>query len=147
MTLRQKLLLAQAPLLLALAVLSGLALHTISSLGVSSQTILQENYRSVLAAQRMKEAIERMDSVSGEIFNIGGGPENTISLLELLEWLQRHCDRPVLCSFSDWRPGDQAVYISNIAKASQKLGWAPSVTVAQGLERLWEWVESHRDML
>jgi len=92
-------------------------------------------------------AVERMDSVSGEIFNIGGGPENTISLLELLEWLQRHCDRPVLCSFSDWRPGDQAVYISNIAKVSQKLGWAPSVTVAQGLERLWEWVESHRDML
>jgi len=62
MTLRAKLLLAQAPLLLALLFQGVLSLRTVSSLGSSAQNILRENYRSVLAAQRMKEALERMDS-------------------------------------------------------------------------------------
>jgi signal transduction histidine kinase/HAMP domain-containing protein len=62
MSLRVKLLLAQAPLLLALILLSVLTLSSVSSVGESAQTILRENYRSVIAAQRMKEAIERMDS-------------------------------------------------------------------------------------
>lgn len=62
MTLRAKLLLAQAPLLLALLFLSVLSLRIVSSIGGSAQNILRENYRSVLAAQRIKEAIERMDS-------------------------------------------------------------------------------------
>ena len=64
MTLRGKLLLAQAPLGVALAVLGVVAVATISSLGAQSRLILKDNYRSVLAAQRMKEAIERMDSAA-----------------------------------------------------------------------------------
>jgi len=60
-TLRRKLLLAQAPLALVLALLGGVALRTLSELGRSSQRILQDNYRSVLAAQRMKDALEQMD--------------------------------------------------------------------------------------
>lgn len=67
---RGKLLLGQLPLLLALLVLTVFALATVSSIGDSAQNILQDNYRSVLAAQRMKEAIERMDS--GALFVIAG---------------------------------------------------------------------------
>ncbi len=73
MTLRGKMLLAQAPLLLALLFLSGLALITVSFVGGSAQNIMRENYRSVLAAQRMKEAIERMDS--GALFILAGQRE------------------------------------------------------------------------
>ncbi|HRI48756.1 MAG TPA: ATP-binding protein [Pseudomonadota bacterium] len=73
MTLRAKLLVAQAPLLLALALLGVLCLLAVSSIGGSAQHILQDNYRSVLAAQRMKEAIERMDS--GALFVIAGQRE------------------------------------------------------------------------
>lgn len=62
MTLRAKLLLAQVPLVLALLFQGALSLRTVSSLGSSAQNILRENYRSVLAAQRIKEALERMDS-------------------------------------------------------------------------------------
>ncbi|MBI5441671.1 MAG: HAMP domain-containing protein [Deltaproteobacteria bacterium] len=62
MTLRAKVLLAQIPLLAALAGLTVLALVTISRLGESSQTILKDNYRSVLAAERMRERAERIDS-------------------------------------------------------------------------------------
>ena len=64
MTLRSKLLLAQAPLAIALILLGLVGLRTLQSIGESSQDILKDNYRSVLAAQRMKEAIERIDSAA-----------------------------------------------------------------------------------
>jgi two-component system, NtrC family, sensor histidine kinase KinB len=64
MLLKTKLLLAQVPLALALLVLGAIAITTIGQLGLSSERILKDNYRSVLAAQRMKEAIERMDSAA-----------------------------------------------------------------------------------
>jgi len=64
MRLKTKLLLAQVPLALALLVLGAIAITTIGRLGLSSERILKDNYRSVLAAQRMKEAIERMDSAA-----------------------------------------------------------------------------------
>jgi len=64
MTLRLKLLLAQAPLAVALVAVGLLAVATTSSLGKHSQEILKDNYRSVLAAQRMKDSIERMQDVA-----------------------------------------------------------------------------------
>jgi signal transduction histidine kinase len=64
MTLYKKLLLAQAPMVLALAIVGVFSVLVVSYLGSHSQTILKDNYRSVLAAQRMKEAIERMDSAA-----------------------------------------------------------------------------------
>ena len=62
MNLYRKLLLAQAPIAIALALVGIFSVVVVSYLGSHSQTILKDNYRSVLAAQRMKEAIERMDS-------------------------------------------------------------------------------------
>ncbi len=61
MTLRAKVLLAQGPLLVALAALSAVAFVTIGKLGESSQTIVKDNYRSVLAAQRMLGAAKALD--------------------------------------------------------------------------------------
>jgi len=72
-TLRTKLLLAQAPLALVLALLGIVSLRTLGNLGRSSQLILQDNYRSVLAAQRMKEALERIDSAA--VFRAMGRPD------------------------------------------------------------------------
>ncbi|MFN7951301.1 MAG: ATP-binding protein [bacterium] len=70
MSLRTKLLLAQIPLGIALAAVGGISVYTVAALGESSQTILADNYRSVLAAQRMKESIERMDSAA--LFVVAG---------------------------------------------------------------------------
>jgi NtrC-family two-component system sensor histidine kinase KinB len=70
MNLYKKLLLAQAPMAAALAIVGVVSVVVISSLGSNSQTILKDNYRSVLAAQRMKEAIERMDSAA--LFMVAG---------------------------------------------------------------------------
>src|SRR5687768_5827525 len=77
MTLRQKLLLAQAPLALAVALLGVVATLTVSSLGERSDEIFRENYRSVLAMQRIKEALERMDSAA--LFLVAGHREEGVT--------------------------------------------------------------------
>jgi len=64
MQLRNKILLAQAPMALALILLGAIAVTTINRLGSASENILRDNFRSVLAVQRMKEALERMDSAA-----------------------------------------------------------------------------------
>src|SRR5437764_6219867 len=64
-----------------------------------------------------ERAWERIDSVRGEVFNVGGGPENTLSLLELVAALERALGRRLAPSFADWRPGDQRVFVADIRKA------------------------------
>jgi two-component system, NtrC family, sensor histidine kinase KinB len=68
--LRRRLLLAQAPLLAALVLVAVMGAIGASRLGESADLILRDNYRSVLAAQRMKEAIERLDSAA--LFVVAG---------------------------------------------------------------------------
>jgi two-component system, NtrC family, sensor histidine kinase KinB len=80
MNLYRKLLLAQAPLALALAIMGVFSVLVVSYLGRHSQTILKDNYRSVLAAQRMKEAAERMDS--GALFIVAGERQKGIEQAE-----------------------------------------------------------------
>ena len=78
MNLYKKLLLAQAPIALALAIVGVVSVIVVSFLGSHSQTILKDNYRSVLAAQRMKEASERMDSAA--LFIAAGQRDKGIEL-------------------------------------------------------------------
>ena len=77
------------------------------------------------------------------VYNMGGGPENTLSLLELLDLLRERFDREIPVSFADWRPSDQKVYVSDISKAVSELGWRPQVSPREGVHRLADWVEEH----
>jgi signal transduction histidine kinase len=78
MSLRRKLLLAQAPLALAMVVLGVIALRSNAELASRSDDILKDNYRSVVAAQRMKESLERMDS--GALFQLAGRGDEGLAL-------------------------------------------------------------------
>jgi CDP-paratose 2-epimerase len=89
-------------------------------------------------------AIERIDVCRGQAYNIGGGPANAISLLELIYRLEASLDRAIPLYFGEWRQGDQRVYISDIRKAQRDLGWSPRVSVNDGLASLQEWVETNR---
>jgi len=81
--------------------------------------------------------------ISGEIFNIGGGLENTLSLLEFIEILRKKTQNPsVAYSFAEWRPGDQKVYVSDITKLKKTLGWKPFIPVEAGIDRLFNWLRS-----
>jgi CDP-paratose 2-epimerase len=78
------------------------------------------------------------------VFNMGGGPAFTLSLLELLDLLAPRAGGSIPVGFADWRPSDQKVYVSNIEKAGRALGWAPRVSPPEGVARLAAWVEENR---
>lgn len=94
-------------------------------------------------ARAYELAVERIETVRGQIFNIGGGPENTMSLVELIAYLEEKLRRPIPSSSAAWRPGDQPCYVSDIRKAKAVLDWEPRVTKDEGLDRLLFWVRDH----
>ncbi len=95
-------------------------------------------------ARLFEAALARLPVTAGQVYNVGGGPANSISLLELVKLLEEFLGRRVTIGFEGWRPGDQPVYISNVAKAERELGWAPAVPKLEGLRRLFAWVREHR---
>lgn len=80
------------------------------------------------------------------VYNLGGGPEHTLSLNELLARLEARLGRAVPVTHGPWRPSDQKVYVSDIRKASSDLGWSPSVTPQQGIDRIFDWVSAHGEL-
>ena len=93
-----------------------------------------------------ERAIERIDRIKGQVYNVGGGPANTISLLELVARIENLLGRRLELRFAEWRPGDQRVFVANIAKAARDLGWQPQVGVEEGIESLLAWVLDNRDL-
>lgn len=87
---------------------------------------------------------EQPDAVTGQAFNVGGGPQHTLSLLELIELLQRRLGKPIAPAFADWRPGDQKVFVSDIAKLRHATGWQPQIGVTDGVGRLVDWIAENR---
>jgi CDP-paratose 2-epimerase len=71
---------------------------------------------------------------------VGGGPANTLSLLELIDLLEQETGKRSRLSMAPWRPSDQKVYISDINKVSSLFNWAPEVTPRDGVQRLVRWV-------
>jgi len=88
-----------------------------------------------------------MERLSGQAFNIGGGTENTVSLLEVIEMLQIKLGKKINTQTAPWRPGDQKVYVSDIRKVAQTLGWKPRVKIEEGLDSLLNWIRiNERDI-
>lgn len=82
--------------------------------------------------------------LAGRAFNIGGGPANTTSLLELIDRIGAlRGERPEV-TFEDWRTGDQRYYVSDVRAFGAATGWQPRTTVDEGVERLYEWLMASR---
>jgi CDP-paratose 2-epimerase len=77
---------------------------------------------------------------SGEAFNLGGGPENAVSVNEVVDRIGGLSRRAPRVGFQDWRTGDQRYYVSDTRKFAGLTGWRPRVPVAEGLSRLAEWL-------
>jgi CDP-paratose 2-epimerase len=90
----------------------------------------------------MIAALDRIDDTAGEIFNMGGGAWNTVSVRGAIERLMEISGKRVPVRTAPWRPGDQRIYISDTSKAERVLDWKPEVSWEQGLERLVEWLEA-----
>lgn len=107
--------------------------------------------RDVLFIDDLLDAYEALvsgiDVTAGQVYNIGGGPDNTMSIwVEFGQQLERLLGRPIPVTHGDWRPGDQPVYVSDIRKAECDLGWRPRVSVEDGVRRLYEWIRDHQDL-
>jgi len=89
---------------------------------------------------------ERADKIGGETFNVGGGYKNTISILELLEYLKKLSGKKINVKFSDWRPADQKVYYSDISKLKKIIGWEPTTDKFTGIELLYKWVNENKNL-
>jgi CDP-paratose 2-epimerase len=92
-------------------------------------------------------AATRIDVSSGKIYNIGGGPQNTMSIwAEFGPRLEELAGHSIPIKYAEWRPGDQPVYVSDIRKAERELGWQPRTSLSQGIKQLWTWVDTSLDL-
>jgi len=89
-----------------------------------------------------EHAAHNIESVAGTILNIGGGPENSMSLLELFAFLEDRLHIRMAFEKGAWRTADQKVFVAKCTKAASLLGWRPLVTYERGLEQAIEWALS-----
>jgi CDP-paratose 2-epimerase len=85
------------------------------------------------------KAANSIERCAGEVFNIGGGMDNSLSLRELFSSLERHTGAPMRYRQGAWRIADQKVFVANTQKAFEYFGWEPEVTAESGLERMLTW--------
>lgn len=86
-------------------------------------------------------AWQRMNDVAGCAFNLGGGPENAVSLRQVLAHIETLVARRVELSFEDWRPGDQRYFVADTRAATARLGLVPPRPWRRGVADLAQWLE------
>jgi len=97
--------------------------------------------------EAFNKAVKNIKIAQGQIYNIGGGPKNTLSLLELLDLLKIKLKKKIKYDFDDWRPGDQPIYISDITKAKRQLKWYPKTTYKRGISQLLIWALENKQLI
>jgi CDP-paratose 2-epimerase len=91
------------------------------------------------------KAASNIEKIRGHIFNIGGGLENSSSLLELFNFLEKELDvKMQYCQLTP-RESDQKIFVANIGKAQQLLGWSPLVSKEEGIQKMMHWVETEEN--
>jgi len=91
--------------------------------------------------------IQNIDRVQGDVFNLGGGSENTMSIwTEFGPRLEKLLGRTLPVARGDWRPGDQKVFVADVRKAQRLLGWKPKYDVDKGVRQLFDWVNENKTL-
>jgi CDP-paratose 2-epimerase len=94
----------------------------------------------VEAFLRVERQLQETPEIAGQAFNVGGGPDNTVSLLELLGLIAELTGERPEVELSPWRTGDQRYYVSDTRRLQRLTGWQPRVGVRQGVGRLLQWL-------
>jgi CDP-paratose 2-epimerase len=106
--------------------------------------------RDILFVEDLVEAFllarENIDRLGGRAYNMGGGPENAVSLLEVIERISELHETAPEVGFGSWRQGDQRYYVSDTRSFQQDTGWRPQVSVEKGIERLYGWLREEADV-
>jgi CDP-paratose 2-epimerase len=88
----------------------------------------------------MRGALDRIEETRGQVFNIGGGSANAVSVRQVIDRLMAITDCRVPVRMADWRPGDQRIYVSDTSRIEEVLGWGAATSWETGLERLVNWL-------
>ena len=91
-------------------------------------------------------AIANIDAIKGRAVNLGGGPANVLAIRQVLELIAPRMGREISVAHSDWRPGDQRVFVADVSRARALLGWSPRTGVDIGVGRLYDWVVANQDL-
>jgi CDP-paratose 2-epimerase len=106
--------------------------------------------RDVLYVEDLVRAFEavrsRMEKTSGEVYNIGGGIENSTSILEILELIEKVTGKKLRFATESARAGDQLFYVTDFEKLRRDTAWQPRVNVRQTLENMYDWWKRHREL-
>jgi CDP-paratose 2-epimerase len=90
-------------------------------------------------------AVEKIDTAKGQIFNIGGGIANSISIWkEFGPILEKIHGKEIPVESKAWRPGDQKIFITDNSKIEKMLGWNPIIDIKGGINRLYKWVVENK---
>jgi CDP-paratose 2-epimerase len=104
--------------------------------------------RDVLCVKDLVLAFEKvraqMEKTAGQIYNVGGGIKNSVSLLEVIEMIEEVTGKQVRYTLQRPRPGDQLFYVTDFEKLTQHTGWKPKISVRQNLHLIWNWWKEQR---
>lgn len=102
--------------------------------------------RDVLYAQDMVDlyfaALEKINDISGQAFNIGGGMGSSLSLLELFDLLEKELNVKLNYEQLPTRASDQKVFVANLSKINKLIGWQPKVSKEEGIRKMIEWIKN-----
>ncbi len=105
--------------------------------------------RDVLCVEDLMNAFEavrrKLSTTAGEVYNVGGGPENSVSLLELIGQIEKLTGQSLRYQLEPPRPGDQLLYITDYSKLKQHTGWHPRMNVRQTLDAIHDWWKEYAD--
>lgn len=103
--------------------------------------------RDVLYADDMIElyfkTVENIEKAKGEAFNIGGGMENSLSLLELFSILEKELDIKMRYKKLPWRESDQKVFVADIKRVKKKISWKPIISKHIGIKKMLKWIDMY----
>lgn len=96
------------------------------------------------AVDAYRRVLDRIETLSGQAFNLGGGPANAVSLRQALHEIERLAARPMDLRFEDWRAGDQPWFVADTRHLSAATGWKPRIPWRKGLNGLAAWLRANR---
>jgi len=87
------------------------------------------------------KTIDNIDKTKGNVYNIGGGMENSLSLLELFEILENELNIKMKYEKLPWRESDQKIFVADTTKIKKDTNWSPRIDKLEGIRKMLEWIE------
>ena len=118
------------------------ASFTVSGNGKQVRDVLHAQDMNRLYMAVLEKSLSQPETMRGQVFNVGGGMENSLSLLELFHLLESLLGISLRMRMQENRISDQRVFVADISKAKHLLDWDPQVSVTQGVQDMLHWLRT-----